>query len=72
MERLLSRKFLLAVLSVILFTVFEQYEAAATIATGYVLGQGIVDGMQAWSFNKGQAEVQVKAMDLAGGPVDPE
>ena len=62
LEKWVSRKLLVALVALILFVVYGQFEAAATIATGYVLGQGVVDGLDKWSFNKGQADVQSVAI----------
>ena len=82
-ERLKSRKLWVAVgtaLVIFLNDLFEFGLDEATItalvstAVGYVLGQGAVDALALFSFNKGQAQVQSTAIasGVGPGPIDPQ
>lgn len=80
-EKLKSRKLWVALITAVVIFLNDVFEfgldevtitALVTTAVGYVLGQGAVDALDRSSFNKGQAEVQVKAMELQSGPINPE
>lgn len=81
-EKLKSRKLWVALLVPILVTVNELFDfgldegtitAVVSAAVAYVLGQGVVDAADVYSFNKGQAEVTVKSIDKApAGPINPD
>ena len=58
LSKYVSRKLLVTVLALVGLFWFGQYEAAAALASAYVLGQGAVDALDTYSYNKGQAEVQ--------------
>lgn len=80
-ERLKSRKLWVALITAVVIFLNDVFEfgldeatitALVTTAVGYVLGQGAVDAFDRSSFNRGQARVQVKAMELQSGPINPE
>lgn len=62
-EKWISRKLLVALVTIIGLFIFGQYEAAAALASAYVLGQGVVDGLETYSQNKAIGAVNVARVE---------
>lgn len=71
LQKLTSRKFLVVVGTVAALMAYGQFEAAAALASAYVLGQGAVDAFDKYSDNRGRAEVTAKQIEVVG-PINPD
>ena len=62
-EKWISRKLLVALLTILGLFIVGQPEAAAALASAYVLGQGVVDGLETYSQNKAIGAVNVARVE---------